>query len=156
MFLVSASAGPLAGVVLFSMLASLLVSERYSSITSGTRRTALDPTSNFEGGGGGGGGGAPAGADDTLFSLSVAGDVEVGGLGGGLGALPGLSFVNSDSRKSCFKCRFSTAGLCCPDKLTKNDGFCWDTSILLPSIEFCSFFHSIDFLSWLCALRELI
>lgn len=104
MFLVRASAGAFAGLLLFSMLASLLVSERYSSITSGTRRTAFDPTSAFEGSGGGGGGGACDGGDDTLCSLTSLRKtgVELGGLGGGLGAFCGFSFVASDSKKSGF------------------------------------------------------
>lgn len=105
MFLVRASAGAFTCPVLLSVLASLLVNDRYSSITSGTRRTAFDPTSAFEGSGGGGGGGACDGGDDTLCSLTSlrkAGEVKLGRLGGGVGAFCGLSFVTSDSKKSCF------------------------------------------------------
>ncbi|KAM1039891.1 hypothetical protein FF1_029186 [Malus domestica] len=99
------------------MCASFLVSERYSSITSGTRRTPLDPIDDFEGGGGGGG----AGADGPLFSFTSLNKVGGGGglgVGVGSGALVGnnlaavLSFVASDSVKSTFGFGFSVAGVC--------------------------------------------
>ncbi|KAM1341530.1 hypothetical protein ACFX2F_005968 [Malus domestica] len=71
------------------MCASFLVSERYSSITSGTRRTPLDPINDFEGGGGGGG----ASAEGPLFSFTSLN--KAGGGGGGLG-VDGVALVGNN------------------------------------------------------------
>ena len=56
MFLVNATVGIPLECILFSMLASFRVRERYNSITSGTRRTDFNPTNDNFGGVGGGGG----------------------------------------------------------------------------------------------------
>ena len=67
MFLVNATAGVPLVLILLSLLASFLVRERYSSITSGTRRTAFNPTRDF---GGVGGGGAAAVVALTMAAVS--------------------------------------------------------------------------------------
>ena len=122
MFLVNATTAAPAGLVLLSLFASLLVSERYNSITSGTRRTALDPASNFDGSGGGGGVG---GAIFPFTSLGNEGVTELG-LGGGLGIF--IVFSAVASMISVPVHTFSTPGFC-SDTLMNMDGLCCDASV---------------------------
>ena len=97
MFLVNASAGVVAAeLVLFPIWASFLVSDRYNSTTSGTRRTDFVPAKNLEGNGGGGGanfggvvGGGGVDGGGTL--------IEPGLGGGGFGTFIDLSLPTSDS-----------------------------------------------------------
>ncbi|RHN56555.1 hypothetical protein MtrunA17_Chr5g0430711 [Medicago truncatula] len=66
------------------MLASFRVSERYNSITSGTRRTVFKPIDDFDGVGGGGG--AAVGCIFIPFSFLCEGEKRVeAGFGGGVG-----------------------------------------------------------------------
>lgn len=57
MFLLNSTAGAPAGFDVLPINTSFFVRARYSSTTSGTRRTALVLANDFDGGGGGGGAG---------------------------------------------------------------------------------------------------